>query len=47
MTHRLSTPDAGTLPVPQTSHYVQKIYTASRWEKSSISLEEVTTDQHT
>ena len=30
MTHRLSTPDAGTLPVHQTSHYVPKIYTASQ-----------------
>ena len=30
MTHRLPTPDAGTLPVHQTSHYVQKIYTASQ-----------------
>ena len=47
MTRRLSTPDAGTLPVHQTSHYVQKIYTASQWEKSAISSEEVTTDQHT
>ena len=30
MTHRLYTTDAGTLPVHQTSHYVQKIYTASQ-----------------
>ena len=29
MTHRLSTPDAGTLPVHQTSHYLRKIYTGS------------------
>ena len=30
MTHRFSTPDAGKLPVHQTSHYLQKIYTASQ-----------------
>ena len=28
-THQLSTPDADTLPVHQTSHYVQKIFPAS------------------
>ena len=29
MTHTFSTPDPGTLPVHQRSHYAQRIYTAS------------------
>ena len=46
MTHRLATPDAGTLPVHHISHYVQIIYTAShersrrsarrKWSQTSI-----------
>ena len=39
MTHRLSTPDAGTLPVHQTSHNVQKIYTKSDHRPAYLTLE--------